>query len=240
MGAAEVGDVEALDADRRHVEAERLLQAFERLDAALAAALGAQPLLVEREARVALGELEDAALLAALGRAQLDRPAAPAARARRASAGRAAELALDDEQRRDRHVAAVVLQHELLGHLRQLALGLVGEVEGLAVGEHAVAHLEDLRVGLAPVDARRRPRRTCRPTRWPRAGARAASARRAGGCARASPARTPPPRRPRACAASRSRSIAAKRPGEEVDHAVDAARGSPPWRRSRRTAPRSA
>ena len=78
MRAAEVGDVEALDPDRRHVEAERLLQALERLHAALAAALGAQPLLVERQPRVALGQLEDAALLAALGRAQLDRPAAPA------------------------------------------------------------------------------------------------------------------------------------------------------------------
>ena len=78
MGAAEVGDVEALDPDRRHVEAERLLQPLERLDAALAAALGAQPLLVEREPRVALGELEDPALLAALGGAQLDRPAAAA------------------------------------------------------------------------------------------------------------------------------------------------------------------
>ena len=74
MRAAEVGDVKALDADRRHVEAERLLQAVERLDAALAATLGLQPLLVERQARVALGQLEDAALLAALGRAQLDRP----------------------------------------------------------------------------------------------------------------------------------------------------------------------
>ncbi len=78
MGAAEVGDVEALDADRRRVESERLLQALERLDTALAAALGAQALLVEREPRVALGELEDPALLAALGGAQLDRPAAAA------------------------------------------------------------------------------------------------------------------------------------------------------------------
>ena len=116
--AAEVGDVEALDPDRRRVEAERLLQPVERLHAALAAALGAQPLLVEREPRVALGQLEDAPLLAALGGAQLDRPAAAAGqrvRQRRALA----DLALDDQQRRDRDVAAVVLEHELLGHLRQ-------------------------------------------------------------------------------------------------------------------------
>ena len=78
MGAAEVGDVEALDPHRRHVEAERPLQPLERLHAALAAALGAQVLLVERQARVALGELEDAALVAALGRAQLDGTAAAA------------------------------------------------------------------------------------------------------------------------------------------------------------------
>ena len=78
MRAAEVGDVKALDPHRQRVEAERLLEALERLHAALAAALVAQTLLVERQARVALGELEDAALVAALGRAQLDRPAAPA------------------------------------------------------------------------------------------------------------------------------------------------------------------
>src|ERR1700760_398916 len=69
---AEVRDVEALDADRRRIEAERLLQSFDGLDAALAAPLRAQPLLVEREVRVAPGELEDPALLATLGRAQLD------------------------------------------------------------------------------------------------------------------------------------------------------------------------
>ena len=34
----------------------------------------------------------------------------------------------------------------------EIALGLVREVEGLAVGEHPVAHLEDLRVGLGAVE----------------------------------------------------------------------------------------
>ena len=46
-----------------------VLQPLERLDALLAAALDLQPLLVEREARVALGEVEDPALVAALGHA---------------------------------------------------------------------------------------------------------------------------------------------------------------------------
>ena len=76
VGAHQVGDVEALDAQRQRVEPERLLQPVERLDALLAAALGLELLLVERELGVALGEVEDAALVAALGGAQLDAPAA--------------------------------------------------------------------------------------------------------------------------------------------------------------------
>jgi len=42
----------------------------------------------------------------------------------------------------------VVLQQELLEHLGGGPLRLVGEVERLAVREHAVAHLEDLRIGV--------------------------------------------------------------------------------------------
>ena len=48
-------------------------------------------------------------------------------------------------------MAAVVLQHELLRHLPELGLGLVGEIEGLAIGEDPVAHLEDLCVRLATI-----------------------------------------------------------------------------------------
>ena len=117
MGAAEVGDVEALDAHRRRVEAQRPLQAFERLHAALAATLGAQLLLIQRQAGVALGQLEDPALLAALGRTQLHRPAA-AARQRVGQRRAPGQPALHDQQRRDRRVPVVVLQHELLAHLR--------------------------------------------------------------------------------------------------------------------------
>ena len=86
------------------VEPERRLQPVERLDALLAAALGLQALLVEREPRVALGQLEDAALVAALGRAHLDRRRRGARRA--PAAERLAlvlvDLALDDDLRRDR------------------------------------------------------------------------------------------------------------------------------------------
>ena len=60
-----------------------------------------------------------------------------------------AQLALHDEQRRDHHRARVVLEDERLGDVGDVAPGLVVEVEALAVGEHAVADLEDLRVGLA-------------------------------------------------------------------------------------------
>ena len=49
---------------------------------------------------------------------------------------------------RDRHRAGVVLEHELLEHLRLVALGGVLEVEGLAVGQHPLAHLEHLGVGV--------------------------------------------------------------------------------------------
>src|SRR5262249_40821570 len=45
----------------------------------------------------------------------------------------------------------VVLSQELLGHLALAALGLVGQVEALALGEDAVANLEDLRVRAAPL-----------------------------------------------------------------------------------------
>ena len=214
------------------------LQALERLDALLAAALGAQLLLVEREPRVALGQLEDPALVAALGGAQLDRPAAPR-RERLGKRRRAADLALHDEQRRDRHRAAVVLEQELLGDGGEAVARLVLEVEALAVGEHAVAHLEDLRVGLGALDRDRD---------------RVERADRLVGDALALEQRAD---RPQAVALARrlleallgggvphraldralDRAVAA---GEEVDHAVDRARGTPPGRRSRRRAPRSA
>ena len=116
MRAHQVRDVEALDPQRQRVEPERLLQAVERLDALLAAALGLELLLVEREPRVALGELEDAALVAALGGAHLDRGAAPLGQ-RLGQRVAVVDLVLDDDLRRDRHRVAVVLQQELLGDL---------------------------------------------------------------------------------------------------------------------------
>ena len=86
--------------------AERALEPLERLDPLRAAALGAQPVLVEREPRVALGQLEDAALVAALGVAHLDRARRGARRAPRASVVGVGNRARDDHLRRDRDRAA--------------------------------------------------------------------------------------------------------------------------------------
>ena len=55
---------------------QRLAQVGEGVDPALAAVLAPQPVLVEGEARVALGQLAQAALVAALGD-PAPRPAAP-------------------------------------------------------------------------------------------------------------------------------------------------------------------
>ena len=93
------------------------------------------------------GELEDAPLLAALGRADLDARAAPSAQ--RIDDQRVDGL-LDDDQRRHRGGGLVVAHQELLEHLVGRAARLVGEIEGLAIREHAVAHLEDLGVGVLP------------------------------------------------------------------------------------------
>ena len=102
------------------------------------------------------------------------------------------------------------------------AARLVGEVERLAVREHPVANLEDLRVGVGCRAARRRSRRACRRRAWRRAGARAASAPRSSrlrstaacsnSCAVRGRGLHPLPR-----ARARSPVVAA----EEFDHAVD-------------------
>ena len=133
-----------------------LLQAVERLDALLAAALGLELLLVEREARVALGELEDAPLVAALGGADLDARRRGARRgARRATSS--AEPSATSAARRSAAGSTARSRSTGAGTPRRRAAGvvprLVVEVEALAVAEDAVADLEDLRVGLG---ARRR------------------------------------------------------------------------------------
>src|SRR3954452_8164434 len=150
--AHQVRDVEALDPERQRVQAELLLQRVERLDPLLATALGLELLLLEREFGVALGELEQAALVAAFGGADLDARAAPLAEHLREDPEVLLDLLLDDDLRRDRHLIAVVLEHELEGDLAGSLLDHVLEIERLAIGQHAVAHLEDLRVGVRAGD----------------------------------------------------------------------------------------
>ena len=227
VGAAEVGDVEALDPDRGRVEPERLLQALERLHrgsgggARRAGAPGRAR--APRCARRARG-------CAASRRAR--RRASRAARrggwrAPPASASRPASSRGTTSSAGIAAPPAVVLEHELLGHLGRLALGLVRQVERLAVAEDPVAHLEHLRVGVPPVERDRHRVEGARPRRPPPAGARAASARPAGGCARAWPARSAPRRPPRASAArARARCSRSARRGSRPRRRCS--RGNPP------------
>ena len=79
----------------------------------------------------------------------------PPRRAESASASSVGALAQrrpDDHQPRDRRRGRVVLGEELLGHLGLVGLGLVGEVEAVALGEQPVADLEHLRVGLRALE----------------------------------------------------------------------------------------
>ena len=177
--AADVRDVEALDPHRQRVEApapacrpvSESTRCWRRRSALSFSWSSASRALRSRQ-------VEDAALAAALGRADLDRPAAALgqqlAQHVRAPSPRPASPC-DDDQRRDRERARVVLEHELLGDDRRLLLGLVLEVEGLAV---ATARRRGpgrpARWPRCP-RRRRRPRRRCRRRPRPRAGARAAT-----------------------------------------------------------------
>jgi hypothetical protein len=150
--AHQVGDVEALDTQRQRVEPERRLQAVERLDALLARALVLELLRVQREPRVADREVVDAALVTSLGTPDLDLRATPLAEQ---LAEDGVHVVADDDLAGDARRLAVVLQQELLEHLGLALLALVGQVEGLAVRQHAVADLEHLGVGVRA--ARRHP-----------------------------------------------------------------------------------
>ena len=73
----------------------------------------------------------------ALGDPHLDRPAAAGRQRLGEQAGAVAHRRADDDQPRHRGRGGVVLGEELLGDLGLVALGLVGEVEAVALGEHA-------------------------------------------------------------------------------------------------------
>ena len=122
------------------------------LDPAGAAVLAAQAVLVERQLGVALGELAQPAFVAALGGVDLDRGAAALAQRLGDHLGAVAQLGADDDRPRHRGRGRVVLADELLGHLGDVAFAFVVEVEALALGEDAVADLEDLGVGVGALD----------------------------------------------------------------------------------------
>ncbi len=134
---------------------EPVLKRGERVDSLGAAALLAQPVLSQREGCVALGELAQPALRTALGDAHLDRATAPRRERIGDHAGALAHRGADDDQARDRRRRRVVLGEELLGDLGLGGLGLVGEVEAVALGESAIAHLEDLGIRLGALDGDR-------------------------------------------------------------------------------------
>ena len=107
--------------------------------------------MLERELRVLLGELREPALLAALRRAHLDPRAAEVAEERRERLG-VRDVRRNDDLRRDRRRAAVVLDAERLeDRLAILSLDVL-EVEREAVDHLPVAEREQLHGGAVAVD----------------------------------------------------------------------------------------
>ncbi len=150
VGRAEVRDVEALDPDRQRIHPERLAQVVERIHPLLAAALGAQLVLLDREPRVALGQLVQAALVPALRVTQLDRRLAPLLQRLSHDVG-LHERGRPDDLPRYREGRRVVLDRELLRDLGLRAPRAVLEIEALPVRQHAVPDLEHLRVRVRSV-----------------------------------------------------------------------------------------
>ena len=146
MLAADVRDVEALDPDRQPLQPQRLLERGHRVDALLPPALAPQPVLGERQARVALRELAQPPQVAALGNPHLDRAAAPGRERLGQQRGASAQRLAGDDQPGDRGRCRVVLGDELLEDLALVALARVRHVEALALGQDPVADLEDLPV----------------------------------------------------------------------------------------------
>ena len=150
----QIGDVEALDADRQRLEVERFAQLLERLDAARARALCPQHVVAHAQLGVAQRHGDHAALVAALRDAQLDgRPAALAQEARdQIGVG---DLGVDAHERRNAHLRVVVVEQEAG---QQLVLALpcsVLEVVRAALLDAPPAHREQLHVGDVALDRER-------------------------------------------------------------------------------------
>ena len=151
--AADVGDVEALDPDRQRVESRaRPAARRARRRAGCGGAPGAAGPGRAPATRCASASSRSRRLVAALGDPDLDRAAAPSRERLGEHGARSRSAWPTTTSRGHRRRRGVVLGEELLGHLGLVALGRVGEVEAVALGEDPVADLEDLRVGLGALD----------------------------------------------------------------------------------------
>ena len=131
--------------------------ADERLGPLLAAVLAPQPVLGEREVGVPLGQLAQPPQIAARGHPDLHLRVALARERLGEHLRPPAQFGADDDAARDRRSGAVVLEQEGLGDLAGVAVLvravlLARQVEALPLGQHTVAHLEDLGVGVGALD----------------------------------------------------------------------------------------
>ena len=150
LGAHRGRDVEALDADRKRLQVERLAQLLERLDPS-------EPLLLrdgsvgrERVPRVLRRELLKPPLLPSFRRADLD-AGAPAFREELLQRRHVPGVARHDDLRRHGRRAAVVLQAERLDNRRRVLPADVLEMERVAVDHLPVAEWEDLHDRAVPL-----------------------------------------------------------------------------------------
>src|SRR5262249_37611462 len=143
LGALDVGDVEALDAERQRLEIEHLAKLLERFDAPQPFGLGDERLARERELGVALRQLLQPAFLAALGCAEVDLRA-PELGEEALQRREVAKPSGDEDLRWDRGRSAVVLEAEALKYLERFVAGGVLEMERVAVDHPAASKREDL------------------------------------------------------------------------------------------------
>ena len=139
----QVGDVEALDADRQALEVEALAEALERLDSTPPLLFRGGRLVRQGELRVLRRERREPSLLAARRRPHLDRGPSQL----REEAGEClgvGEVARDDQLRRHTGSGGVVLETEPLEDRRPVLPLHVLEVECVTVDQPTVAQREEL------------------------------------------------------------------------------------------------
>ena len=142
-GLLDVGDVEALDPDRKALEVERLAELFERLDPAQARSL---------RCAVSCSSASSAFCCASScrrrfspRRAGLTSTFVPRSSERNSSSARARpRFGRDDDQRRDARRASVVLEAERLEQRVEILARDVLEKEAVAIGEPPAPERKDL------------------------------------------------------------------------------------------------